>query len=54
MAGNPALNDKIFERETAASRGDAFSPGWGSPANEVPTGLFDQATSSTTVGPVMP
>lgn len=53
MAGNPALNDKIFERETAASRGDAFSPGWGSPASEVPTGLFDQATSSTTVGPVM-
>lgn len=52
-SGNPALNDKIFERETAAARGGSFSPGWGSPANEVPTGLFDQATSGTVNGPIV-
>ncbi len=52
-SGNPALNDKIFERETAAAGGGSFSPGWGSPANEVPAGLFDQATSTTVNGPIV-
>ena len=51
-SNNPALNDKIFERETAAAGG--FTPGWGSsPANEVPPGLFTGAATdgaATTVG----
>ena len=30
---NPALNDKIFQRETTAAHGaGAFQPGWGAPA----------------------
>ncbi|MGI8755425.1 MAG: Bax inhibitor-1/YccA family membrane protein, partial [Acidimicrobiales bacterium] len=39
-SSNPAMNDKIFERETKASGTGAFTPGWGSPAAEVPPGLF--------------
>ena len=34
------MNDDIFKRETTASRAGSFHPGWGSPANEVPPGLF--------------
>ncbi len=54
-SNNPALNDKIFERETAAAGG--FTPGWGSPSDEVPPGLFtgaatDAATSRVGQGPV--
>lgn len=40
-SSNPALNDKIFQREIRASgSGGDFTPGWGSPADEVPPGLF--------------
>lgn len=55
-SNNPALNDKIFERETAAAGG--FTPGWGSsPSSEVPPGLFtgaaaDGAASTVAHGPV--
>ncbi len=39
---NPALNPKIFQKETAANQQPgAFEPGWGSPANELPPGMFD-------------
>jgi uncharacterized YccA/Bax inhibitor family protein len=52
-SNNPALNDKIFERETAAA-GGGFTPGWGSsPSNEVPPGLFTGAateSAASTVG----
>jgi uncharacterized YccA/Bax inhibitor family protein len=43
-SNNPALNDKIFERETAAA-GGGFTPGWGSPSDEVPPGLFTGAAT---------
>ena len=33
---NPALNDKVFEKEIRENRGGAFSPAWGSPADEKP------------------
>lgn len=36
---NPALDDKIFQRETQASRG-SFEPSWGSPSDELPPGIF--------------
>jgi uncharacterized YccA/Bax inhibitor family protein len=38
-SSNPALNDKIFEREIRNSGGGS-NPGWGAPADEVPPGLF--------------
>ena len=38
---NPALSEKIFERETRAAGGNV-SPAWGSPADEVPPGLFER------------
>ncbi len=44
-SSNPALNDAIFQRETQAAgtnRG-AFDPAWGTPASELPPGLFDQS-----------
>jgi uncharacterized YccA/Bax inhibitor family protein len=51
-SNNPALNDKIFERETTAAGG--FTPGWGSsPSSEVPPGLFTGAATegaASTVG----
>lgn len=38
---NPALNPEIFQRETAANPPEgAFEPGWGSPADELPPGVF--------------
>jgi len=38
---NPALNPKVFQRETAADQSQgAFEPGWGSPANEMPPDVF--------------
>ena len=46
-SSNPALNDDIFKRETAAGRAGSFNPGWGSPANEVPAGLFSGAGGAT-------
>lgn len=47
---NPALNDQIFQREIQANQQGAFTPGWGSPADELPPGVFGQP-SSTGVGP---
>jgi len=47
---NPALNPKIFQRETAANQSEgAFEPGWGSPASELPPGVFD-GTAGTAIG----
>lgn len=38
---NPALNPKIFQRETAANQQPgAFEPGWGSPKDELPPNVF--------------
>lgn len=38
---NPALNDKVFNKEIQASRqGGGFSPAWGSPADELPPNVF--------------
>lgn len=34
------MNDKILEQEATASRGGGFSPAWGSPSEELPTGVF--------------
>lgn len=51
-SSNPALNDKVFEREIAANGG--FTPAWGTPADEVPPGLFTGAATdgaATRVGP---
>ena len=39
-SGNPAMNDNIFEREARAAGTGGFDPAWGSPASEVPPGLF--------------
>ena len=39
-SSNPAMNNDIFERETKAAGTGQFSPGWGTPAAEVPPGLF--------------
>ena len=54
-SSNPALNDKVFEREIAANGG--FTPAWGTPADEVPPGLFtgaatDGAATRVPTGPV--
>lgn len=43
MANNPALSDKILKREIQAdraNRGGSFTPSWGSPADELPPGVF--------------
>lgn len=38
---NPALNDGAFARETGGSQPPgSFQPGWGSPANDLPPGVF--------------
>ncbi len=34
------MNNEIFERETRAASTGRFDPAWGSPASEVPPGLF--------------
>jgi uncharacterized YccA/Bax inhibitor family protein len=41
-SSNPAMNDKIFQRETAAARaGGSFSPQWNdSPASELPSSML--------------
>jgi uncharacterized YccA/Bax inhibitor family protein len=46
---NPALNDKIFQREMTSSGTGAFTPGWGSPADELPPGVF-ASESGTAAG----
>lgn len=38
---NPALDDSIFKRETEQASG-SFTPTWGSPADELPPGIFGQ------------
>ena len=49
---NPALNPKIFQKETAANQqSGAFEPGWGSPADEVPPNVFGAAAGATAMGP---
>jgi uncharacterized YccA/Bax inhibitor family protein len=46
---NPALNPKIFQRETEANQPQgAFEPGWGSPANDLPPDVF--AAQAATAG----
>lgn len=40
MASNPALNDKVFQKEIQAQGPGSFTPGWGSPADELPPGVF--------------
>lgn len=46
---NPALNPKIFEQETAANQPQgAFEPGWGSPADELPPGVFGTQAGTAT------
>lgn len=49
---NPALDDKIFQRETEASRG-SFEPSWGSPSDELPPGIFggDNRQGASTLPP---
>jgi uncharacterized YccA/Bax inhibitor family protein len=47
---NPALNDKVFQREMGPNRAGAFTPGWGSPADELPPGVFDQRGGATGPG----
>lgn len=42
---NPALSDKVFQREIQAN-GGGFNPAWGSPADEVPPGLFGGAAGT--------
>ena len=55
---NPTLTPEIFERET--NRGGGFVPAWGSPADELPSDLFDQqrggsdAPRGSAGGPVGP
>ena len=49
-SSNPAFNEKIFQKEIDSSRGGGFSPGWGSPADEVPGGLFDGAAATKAPG----
>jgi uncharacterized YccA/Bax inhibitor family protein len=45
---NPALNPKIFQRETAANQPQgAFEPGWGSPADELPPDVFARQAGTT-------
>ncbi|HWJ63244.1 MAG TPA: Bax inhibitor-1/YccA family protein [Acidimicrobiales bacterium] len=48
---NPALNPKIFQKETAANQQPgAFEPGWGSPADELPPNVFDAQAGAAGVG----
>ena len=55
-SSNPALNDAIFTRESEAAGTGRFDPAWGSPATELPPGLFDPAsgTGTGTVPPTSP
>lgn len=59
-SSNPALNDKVFQKEIQASRqGGSFTPAWGSPADELPPGVFGDQRSTprqpaSTLPPVHP
>jgi len=47
-SSNPALNDAIFQREIQANaKPGSFSPGWGSPASELPPGVFNNQGTTT-------
>ena len=37
---NPALDDRIFQREAQATGQGAFAPGWAAPSSELPTDAF--------------
>jgi len=50
---NPALSDQVFQREAEQSRG-SFTPSWGSPADELPPGIFGQDGSRTSTLPPPP
>ena len=46
-SSNPALNEKVFQREIEKSRSESsLSPAWGSPADEMPSDLFGQRSSA--------
>src|SRR4051794_18005607 len=48
---NPALNPKIFQKETAANeQPGAFEPGWGAPADELPPNVFDAQAGAAGMG----
>ncbi|MGN6693240.1 MAG: Bax inhibitor-1/YccA family protein [Aquihabitans sp.] len=48
---NPALNPKIFQKETAANQqSGAFEPGWGSPADELPPNVFGAQAGAAAAG----
>ncbi|HWJ97717.1 MAG TPA: Bax inhibitor-1/YccA family protein [Acidimicrobiales bacterium] len=52
---NPALNPKIFQKETAANQQpSAFEPGWGSPADELPPNVFDAQAGVAGAAPTRP
>ncbi|MCB0960989.1 MAG: hypothetical protein KDB04_15890, partial [Acidimicrobiales bacterium] len=38
-SSNPALRDDLYQPQAGSGQG-GFSPGWGSPADELPTGVF--------------
>lgn len=50
---NPALSDQVFQRETQQS-GGSFSPAWGSPADELPPGIFNEGRQGASTLPPPP
>lgn len=53
VSRNPALNDDVFQKEIRASgQGGGFSPAWGSPADELPPGVFGPGGAAPAGGPV--
>jgi uncharacterized YccA/Bax inhibitor family protein len=46
---NPALNDKIFQRETGAATAGAFEPGWAAPEGQAPGGPVGPVGGSDTM-----
>lgn len=53
-SSNPALNDKIFQREIDANRGGGFTPSWGAPSDELPPGIFDGSGVDSSTGQAPP
>lgn len=47
---NPAMNDNIFQRETQATQGGSFTPGWGAPAQGGAPGPFGGPGAAGGVG----
>jgi len=54
MSNNPALNDQILKREAQASGRGGFSPAWGSPADELPPGVFGVPPQAGPAGGTVP